>query len=66
MLKLKGFPSKGELQKFDLKQIAIDYMNAGASCLSILTEKNFFKGDINYLDKVKNIVDLPILRKDFY
>ncbi len=59
-------PSKGEIcKKFDLKQIAIDYMNAGASCLSILTEKNFFKGDINYLDKVKNIVDLPILRKDF-
>ncbi len=59
-------PSKGEIcKKFDLKQIATEYMNAGASCLSILTEKNFFKGDIHYLNEVKNIVDLPILRKDF-
>ena len=59
-------PSKGEIcKKFDIERIATDYMNAGASCLSILTEENYFKGNIDYLRKVKNIVDLPILRKDF-
>ena len=51
--------------KFNLNQIAQDYENAGASCLSILTERNYFQGDINYISRVKKITDIPILRKDF-
>ncbi len=62
----KSSPSKGEIcKKFNLNKIAIDYAKAGASCLSILTEKNYFQGDINYISRVKKIIDIPILRKDF-
>lgn len=62
----KASPSKGEICKnFNLLEIARDYEKAGASCLSVLTEKQFFKGDINYIKSVKDIVKLPILRKDF-
>ena len=62
----KSSPSKGEIcKKFNLNQIAQDYEKAGASCLSILTEKNYFQGDINYISRVKKIIDIPILRKDF-
>ena len=62
----KSSPSKGEICKnFNLDQIARDYEKAGASCLSILTEKNYFRGDINYINRVKKIIDIPILRKDF-
>jgi len=62
----KSSPSRGEIcKKFNLNQIAIDYEKAGASCLSILTEKNYFQGDITYINRAKKIIDIPILRKDF-
>ena len=62
----RASPSKGEIcKKFELSKIATDYEEAGASCLSILTEKNFFSGDISFINKVKEIVKIPILRKDF-
>ena len=37
----------------------------GAKCISILTEKNYFGGDIDYIKQVKKVSSLPILRKDF-
>jgi indole-3-glycerol phosphate synthase len=62
----KRSPSKGLIRKdFKLCEIAKEYQNAGAKCLSILTEKNYFEGDITYIKKVKEKVDIPILRKDF-
>ena len=62
----KRSPSKGLIRKdFKLYEIAREYKNAGAKCLSILTEKNYFEGDITYIKKVKEKVDIPILRKDF-
>ncbi len=62
----KRSPSKGLIRKdFKLYEIAKEYKNAGVRCLSILTEKNHFEGDITYIKKVKEKVDLPILRKDF-
>ena len=62
----KCSPSKGEIcENFNPIKIAIDYQDAGASCLSILTEKNYFKGSIQHLEKVRKKVKLPILRKDF-
>ena len=62
----KRSPSKGLIRKdFKLYEIAKEYKNAGAKCLSILTEKNYFEGDITYIKKVKEKVDIPILRKDF-
>ena len=45
--------------------IAQEYERAGAKCISVLTETNFFGGSLNILKKVKNTVRIPILRKDF-
>ena len=62
----KASPSKGIIRKdFNPEKIAIDYEKAGAACLSVLTDQNFFHGTNEYLEKIKKIVDLPILRKDF-
>ena len=62
----KASPSKGIIShNFDPKVIASSYTINGASCLSVLTDKQYFKGDINYLTLVKGVTDLPILRKDF-
>ena len=62
----KRSPSKGLIcKKFDPVKIAIDYEKAGAKCLSVLTEKNYFGGNINYISQIKKSVDIPILRKDF-
>jgi indole-3-glycerol phosphate synthase len=62
----KASPSKGVLREnFNPSQIAKDYQKAGATCLSVLTDKDFFQGSDKYLVEVANTVDLPILRKDF-
>ena len=62
----KSSPSKGLIcKKFDPIKIAIDYEKAGAKCLSVLTEKNYFGGNINYISQIKKSVNIPILRKDF-
>ena len=62
----KSSPSKGLIcKKFDPIQIAIDYEKAGAKCLSVLTEKNYFGGNIDYISQIKKSVNIPILRKDF-
>ena len=41
------------------------YEAAGASAISLLTDKKYFKGDLNYLPRLKKAISLPILRKDF-
>ena len=62
----KCSPSKGLIRKnFKLSEIAESYKNAGVKCLSILTEKDHFEGDITLIKKVKEKIDIPILRKDF-
>ena len=62
----KSSPSKGLICKnFDPIKIAIDYEKAGAKCLSVLTEKNYFGGNIDYISQIKKSVNIPILRKDF-
>ena len=59
----KASPSKGIISKdFDVKKIAKSYTINGASCLSVLTDSQYFKGDLSYLNLVKNVIDLPILR----
>ena len=62
----KGSPSKGIIrEKFDPEQLALSYENAGASAISVVTEKNFFFGEKGHLKKIKERVQLPVLRKDF-
>ncbi len=62
----KASPSKGLIaEDFPYKEIAAEYEKAGADCISILTEPEYFLGDIRYLEEIRGIVDIPILRKDF-
>jgi indole-3-glycerol phosphate synthase len=62
----KASPSKGVFREdFDLVAIAIAYERGGASCLSILTDAQFFQGSFENLQLVRQAVDLPILCKEF-
>lgn len=59
-------PSKGTLREdFNPPQIAKSYANSGASAISVLTDKRFFKGDLTHLRDVREAVSVPLLRKDF-
>ena len=62
----KASPSAGVIaEDFDPIDIARTYQAAGAHALSVLTDKQFFQGDIGYLMEVRAQVDIPLLRKDF-
>jgi indole-3-glycerol phosphate synthase len=62
----KASPSKGVIREdFDPVAIAKSYQQGGASCLSGLTDKKFFQGSFDNLSKVRDVVDLPLLCKDF-
>ena len=59
-------PSAGEIIKdYYPEDIAVKYEKAGAGAISILTEKNFFKGSIDHLSLINSKTNIPILRKDF-
>jgi indole-3-glycerol phosphate synthase len=59
-------PSAGVICKdFDPVRIAKEYEAAGASCLSVLTDEQFFQGSLDYLRQIRAAVKLPLLRKDF-
>ena len=62
----KASPSKGLLREnFEPAEIARSYAEHGAACLSILTDKDYFQGDEEYLKQARSACRLPVIRKDF-
>ena len=62
----KASPSKGIIaEDFPYIDIAREYEAAGADCISVLTETDYFKGDDRYLREINDEVKIPTIRKDF-
>ena len=62
----KASPSKGVIaEEFPYLDIAKSYEEAGASCISVLTEPKWFMGSLDYLEQIASEVSIPVLRKDF-
>ena len=63
----KASPSAGVIIKnYDPVNIANTYKDNKVTCLSVLTEENFFLGDLIHISKIKKEINLPILCKDFF
>jgi len=59
-------PSRGVLcPNFNPTELATTYAQVGANAISVLTEVNYFKGNIDYLAAIREVIKLPLLRKDF-
>ncbi|MBO7122787.1 MAG: bifunctional indole-3-glycerol phosphate synthase/phosphoribosylanthranilate isomerase [Treponema sp.] len=62
----RASPSKGDIApKLNASETALAYQEAGASAISVLTEENYFKGNLGDLISVCQSVDIAVLRKDF-
>lgn len=62
----KASPSAGLIRPdFDPVTIARQYEVAGATCLSVLTDEHFFQGHLDYLRNIRQIVRIPVMRKEF-
>jgi indole-3-glycerol phosphate synthase len=62
----KASPSAGVIaEDFDPVRIALIYHEAGANCVSVLTDEKFFQGHLDYLALIRQKVPRPLLRKDF-
>lgn len=59
-------PSKGVLiEPFDAARLGKSYARNGAAAISVLTDEKFFQGSLEDMTAVRNVVDVPVLRKDF-
>ncbi len=61
----KASPSEGKIKEVNPEEQAKLYEKAGATAISVLTEKHYFNGSLEDLERVRKAVSLPILRKDF-
>src|SRR3954452_21564886 len=62
----KASPSSGVIRpEFDPVKIAQEYAAAGADALSVLTDEQYFQGKLEYIHAIRDVVKLPVLRKDF-
>ena len=62
----RASPSAGLIRAdFDPEAIARAYADAGASCISVLTDEAYFQGHLRYLEAIRRAVEVPLLRKDF-
>ncbi|MDD8043758.1 MAG: indole-3-glycerol phosphate synthase TrpC [Verrucomicrobiota bacterium] len=62
----RASPSAGRIRDdFDPARIAAAYARAGAHAISVLTDRRFFEGSLEFLPQIRAVVDLPVLRKDF-
>lgn len=62
----KQSPSKGVINAdVTIEEVGVGYAKYGASAISVLTDFEFFGGKMEYLSAVRDLVDIPILRKDF-
>ena len=62
----KRSPTSGNINSLaDPPKIAKSYAANGAACISVLTDYHYFGGQLEFIQNVKSVVDLPILRKDF-
>jgi len=62
----KASPSAGLIRKdFEPVAIAKTYEKCGADAISVLTDEKYFQGRLEYLKQISDVVDLPVLRKDF-
>jgi len=62
----KASPSAGLIREdFDPVTIAQTYEKCGAEAISVLTDKKYFQGRLEYINRIREVVDLPVLRKDF-
>lgn len=62
----KASPSAGIIREaFDPVEIATAYASAGAACISVLTDREYFQGELEFLRQIRSRVETPLLRKDF-
>lgn len=62
----KASPSKGLIREdFDPVGLALQYEEAQTDCISVLTDEQYFQGSAQYLQAIREAVQVPLLRKDF-
>jgi len=62
----KASPSRGVLREtLDVVRLAQTYTQAGACAISVVTEEDFFHGDLGWISMIRSATELPVLRKDF-